>query len=359
MTQSQDDRFFHMLHQRSGDLAPGAPVAEPLVMTSVFALPDTPLPGRIYARMDTPTVEAAEARLTTLNEARSVIFPSGMGAYSAIFTTCLRPGDRLILLSDGYYTPRSLADEILAPMGIETQLVPARDLADTPLDGVAMVLIETPTNPGLDVIDIAALAARCREAGALCVVDNTVCTPLLQQPLDHGADVVLSADTKAMAGHSDLLLGHVASRDDDLMARVHQARTLTGAIPGPFEAWLLIRGLETLELRLARMCENARAARAIFEESPKCSAVLYPEPHAQARDQGFLLGVDLPDQAASDRFIAAAGLAPVTSFGGLHSSADRRARWGDDVAEGFLRLSLGVEPTAPLMDALQAGLDAI
>ncbi|MDQ2095271.1 PLP-dependent transferase [Rhodalgimonas zhirmunskyi] len=359
MTHEFDTRFFDLLHARSANLAPGDTVVDPLVMTSVFALPDEPDPSRVYARMATPTVEAAEARLSALEAAPSLLFPSGMGAYAALFTALLRPGDRLILLTDGYYTPRSLATEVLAPMGIETTCIPSGEIADAPLDGVKLVMIETPTNPGLDVIDIAALAARCHAAGALLAVDNTVLTPLLQQPLDLGADVVLSADTKAMSGHSDLLLGHVASRDEELMKKIHTIRTLSGNIAGPFEAWMLIRGLETLEVRLARMCDNARAALPLLKDSGKCGDVLYPEAHDQARDPGFLVGITLPTKEATDRFIAVAGLAPVTSFGGLHSAADRRGRWGDDVDAGFLRLSFGVEPTKPLLAALKKGLAAV
>jgi cystathionine gamma-lyase len=345
-----------MLHARSGALEPGDTVAEPLVMTSVFALPDQPEPSRTYGRPATPTVEAVESRLALLEAAPCLLFPSGMGAYGGLLLAALKSGDRVLLLSDGYYAARSLVEQILTPFGVTMATCPARDIATAPLDGYAMVLIETPSNPGLDVIDIAALATRAHKAGARLVVDNTVCTPLLQQPLDLGADAVVVSDTKAMGGHSDLLLGHVASRDAALMEKVHAVRTLAGGIPGPFEAWLLLRGLETLEIRLARMCANARAALPLLHASDKVSNVTYPAPHPQATDQGFLIGATFADAPTADRFLALAGFAPTTSFGGLHSSGDRRARWGDTVPGGFLRLSFGIEPTAPLLSALETAL---
>jgi cystathionine gamma-lyase len=188
------------------------------------------------------------------------------------------------------------------------------------------------------------------------VVDNTVLTPLLQQPLDLGADIVIVSDTKAMAGHTDVLMGHVASRDAAYMERLLSVRNLTGNIPAPYEAWLLLRGLETVELRLERMCANARAALPLLQASEAVSEVIYPDPSPQALDQGFLIGATFASAAAADRFLERAGFAKMTSFGGLHSSGDRRARWGDTVPEGFLRLSFGVEPTAALIDAVQAAL---
>ncbi|WP_246156499.1 PLP-dependent transferase [Aquicoccus porphyridii] len=350
-------RFHAMLHARSGALEPGDPVPEPLVMTSAFALSEQPAPDRSYGRMATPTVSAVEARLALLEDAPCLLFPSGMGAYGALMMAALKTGDRVLLLSDGYYAARALTETVLAPFGITMQTCAAHDIATAPLDGIAMVIVETPSNPGLDVIDIAALAERCHAVGARLVVDNTVCTPLLQQPLDLGADAVIVSDTKAMGGHSDLLMGHVASRDAGLMERLHATRSLAGAIPGPFEAWLLLRGLETLDLRLARMCENARAALPILSASDKVSDVIYPAPHPQTSDQGFLVGATFADAPTADRFLEMAGFAPTTSFGGLHSSGDRRARWGDAVPAGFLRLSFGTEPTDRLMADLARALD--
>lgn len=352
-------RFFDMLHHRSAALEAGEPVPDPLVMTSVFALPEQPEMSRTYGRGTSPTLDALEARLTRLEGAPCLSFPSGMGAYGGLLMAALKQGDRVLALSDGYYAARNLLTEVLGPFGVTLDTVPAAHVETALLDSFDMVIIETPSNPGLDVIDIAVMAERCREANAMLVVDNTVCTPLLQNPLDLGADAVIMSDTKAMGGHSDLLMGHVASHNAALMERVLSVRTLTGLNPGPQEAWLLIRGLETLDVRLERMCANARAILPLLQNSSHATDIRYPREHTQATDPGFLIGATFADAPTADRFLSLAGFAPTTSFGGLHSSGDRRARWGDDVAGGFLRLSLGVEPTDQLVESVTTALAAL
>lgn len=358
LNEEMQSRLLTMLHARTGVLEPGDPIPEPVTLTSAFELPAQPDPSRTYARFSNPTVAATEARLAALEGAPCLLFPSGMGAYAAAFQALCKSGDKVLMLSDGYYAARNLVTEVMAPFGLSLVTCAARNMADHPLDGIALVVIESPSNPTLDVIDIAALAKRCHAAGARLAVDNTVCTPLLQQPLDLGADAVIVSDTKAMGGHTDLLMGHVASRDEAFMERLLTVRNLTGNIPAPHEAWLLLRGLETLEIRLARMCDNARAALPLLEVSSAVQSVIYPAEHPQCADQGFLIGATFETAAKADAFLKRAGLAAMTSFGGLHSSGDRRARWGDDVPAGFLRLSFGVEPTAPLMSQISAALRA-
>ncbi len=361
-------RMFAMLHARARALRPGDSVAEPLTPTSIFYLPDEPAPERVYGRIGNPTVTAVEDRLAVLENAPAVLFSSGMAAYTAAILATAKAGDTVLLLSDGYYAARNLMDEILTGFGVVSKTCPTAEIETVPLDGVRLAIVETPTNPHLDVIDIAALAARCRAAGCLLAVDNTVCTALTQQPLDLGADLVIVSDTKSMAGHSDLLLGHVASRDPVLMEKVVQARTLAGAIASPFDAWLLLRGMETLELRLARMGETAARAAEMLKGDAAVGTVRYPgladDPafgtaRRQMTHPGFLIGATFHDKAAADRFISASrAFVPATSFGGLHSSADRRARWGDAVPEGFLRLSIGVEPGDELLRRVGVGLKA-
>ena len=361
-------RMFAMLHARARALRPGDSVAEPLTPTSIFHLPDEPAPERVYGRIGNPTVTAVEDRLAVLENAPAVLFSSGMAAYTAAILATAKAGDTALLLSDGYYAARNLMDEILTGFGVVSKTCPTAEIDTVSLDGVRLVIVETPTNPHLDVIDIAALAARCRAAGCLLAVDNTVCTALTQQPLDLGADLVIVSDTKSMAGHSDLLLGHVASRDPVLMEKVVQARTLAGAIASPFDAWLLLRGMETLELRLARMGETAARVAEMLKGDAAARAVRYPgladDPafgiaRRQMTHPGFLIGATFEDKAAADRFISASrAFVPATSFGGLHSSADRRARWGDAVPEGFLRLSIGVEPGDELLRRVGIGLKA-
>ena len=361
-------RMFAMLHARARALRPGDSVAEPLTPTSIFHLPDEPTPERVYGRIGNPTVTAVEDRLAVLENAPAVLFSSGMAAYTAAILATAKAGDTVLLLSDGYYAARNLMDEILTGFGVVSKTCPTAEIDTVSLDGVRLAIVETPTNPHLDVIDIAALAARCRAAGCLLAVDNTVCTALTQQPLDLGADLVIVSDTKSMAGHSDLLLGHVASRDPVLMEKVVQARTLAGAIASPFDAWLLLRGMETLELRLARMGETAARVAEMLKGDAAVRAVRYPglanDPafgiaRRQMTHPGFLIGATFENKAAADRFISASrAFVPATSFGGLHSSADRRARWGDAVPEGFLRLSIGVEPGDELLRRVGIGLKA-
>jgi cystathionine gamma-lyase len=229
--------------------------------------------------------------------------------------------------------------------------------------------VETPANPGLDVCDIAALSESAHARGALVAVDNTTATPLGQRPLDLGADLSVASDTKALTGHSDLLLGHVACRDAALAARIRAWRDRTGSIPGPFETWLAHRSLGTLDLRLARHAENALAVAGLLVTRPEVSGVRYPglpdDPaHAVAARQmgrfGGVLSFTLPDAAFVDRLVAASRLiVAATSFGGLHTTLDRRAQWGGDaVPEGFVRLSVGCEDPADLVADLATALDA-
>lgn len=353
------------LHHRTARLSDGDPVAEPLVTTSTFQLGDQPPSDGIYGRYETLNVTACEGRLAAIEAAPCVLFAAGMGAIAAVMFAVLEQGAKVILPSDGYMHSRVLAGDILAPFGVEAVEIPTRDLPDADLTGATLVLAETPSNPGLDLIDIAALARRAHAAGAKLAIDNTFCTGLLQRPLDLGADIVVAADTKAAGGHSDLILGHAATRDPGVEERLRTIRKFAGMIPGPFEAWMLSRSLETLELRLARMGDNARLmAETLAPHVPVIWPGLPDHPdHALANRQmhapGSVLSATFANRAEAERFLNAAGLVAATSFGGTHSSADRRARWGDAVPEGFLRLSAGIEPPAPLKTALEQGLAAI
>jgi cystathionine gamma-lyase len=235
--------------------------------------------------------------------------------------------------------------------------------------GYRLVFVETPANPSLDICDMAAVAAAAHAEGAIVVADNTTMTPYGQRPLDLGADIVVAADTKAPNGHSDALFGHVASRDDKVMAAVADWRKLAGGIPGPFEAWLVHRGLETLELRFDRMCGSAETLARRLAGHKAVRSVRFPgletDPsHNLARAQmerfGFLIGLTLESEAKAEAFINGCPLIqPATSFGGVHTSAERRARWGDAVAPGFVRLSVGCEPAEELWKAGEASLGGL
>jgi cystathionine gamma-lyase len=201
-------------------------------------------------------------------------------------------------------------------------------------------------------------------------VDNTTATPLGQRPLDLGADLTVGSDTKALTGHSDLLLGHVSTRSDELYARLKGWRDHTGATPGPFEAWLGHRSMSTLDLRLARQAANAAAVAELLAGHPAVSGVRWPwlpgDPSAELAARQMLrpngvVSASLSSAEAVGRLLAAGRLwTAATSFGGVHSTVDRRDQWGGDaVAPGFVRFSCGIEDTADLVADLTAALDAI
>lgn len=359
-------RFAKMLHHRAEKLKKGEPVAPPLISATTYHLPEVEGASHIYGRMAMPTWEAVEAQLGILEDAPCVAFPSGMAAISAALMAVLTERKRLIIPSDGYYVTRVFSAEILAAYGVEVIEVPTAEIATADVSGGAVVFIETPSNPGLECCDIALIAQRVRTAGGLLIVDNTTMTPLLQRPLDLGADMVVAADTKAPGGHSDILFGHVATRDVELAARVRNWRKLSGAVPGAFEAWLLHRGIETLEVRLERMCASAQVIAERLAAHPGVTNLRFPglasDPsHEIASRQmsgyGFLIGFELPSGAAAEAFLAACPfITQTTSFGGTHTAGERRARWGDPVSEGFIRLSIGVEPVEPLWGAIAEAL---
>lgn len=365
---SESDIAARLLHLGSETAQKGDPLALQITPASMFHLPGDPEPGVYkYGRDGNPTWQATEAALGYLEDAPAVLFPSGMAAITAALMATLSTGDRLLLPADGYYTVRMLTDNFLKGFGVIVETRPTAEFAKGGFDGIRAALIETPSNPGLDLVDIAAVTQSLRAAGAVSIVDNTTMTPFGQRPLDLGADIVVASDTKAPGGHSDLLMGHAASRNDALLARIRDWRTRSGSIPGPFEAWLLHRSLETLELRFARMCDTAEAIAPRLAAHPKVAAVRYPglDSHPaqalarqQMRRSGFLIGIELESAEAAERFITACPLIEAaTSFGGVHSSAERRARWGDAVPPGYVRMSVGTEPLDALWPAIEAALE--
>ncbi|WP_424943034.1 cystathionine gamma-lyase [Aliiroseovarius crassostreae] len=366
---SDQKKYAKALHLRGQGLAKGAPIAPPLVTSSMFHLPGDPTGFAGYGRVDNPTWDTLEHLLGHLEDAPCVAFPSGMGAISAALFATVKAGDRVLIPSDGYYVTRVLAQQFLAGLGVEIIEKPTLDYDHDDMSTYQVVFIETPSNPGLDLCDLAAITARVRAAGGISIVDNTTMTPLGQRPLDLGADIVVASDTKAPGGHSDLLMGHVATRDDAMLLRIKDWRKMSGAIPAPQAAWLLHRGLETLEVRFERMCRSASEIATALQGHPALVALRYPGLPADpsydlARRQmarfGFLMSLTLQGEAAAERFIAGADfLRPATSFGGVHSSAERRARWGDSVPPGFVRVSIGCEPTEALLDDLKRSLDSL
>jgi cystathionine gamma-lyase len=245
-----------------------------------------------------------------------------------------------VVCGDGYPGVREMASEDLAPRGVEVRMVPTdTEAIVAAAEGAALVWVETPSNPRLDVCDLDAV--RAATAGLLAV-DNTIATPLGQRPLDHGADFAMISGTKALTGHSDVLLGAVSVRDTRLADELVKWRIRTGSILGPFEAWLAHRSLATLGLRLERQQANARALVAALEGRVG---------HLRWPGVGPVISFALPTAEAAQAFLEECRIvSEMTSFGGIHSSGERRARWGtDDVPEGFIRFSCGIEDTDDLV----------
>jgi cystathionine gamma-lyase len=320
-----------------------------------------------YGRGDNPTRRVLEAAIADLEGGDTLAFASGQAAITAVLMTVLHPGDTVMLPSDGYYNVRTFASSVLA--GLQVNVVEAPTAGPYPsFEGVRLVLLESPANPSLDVVDIAVVAARAHQSGALVAVDNTAATPLGQCPLDLGADISVASGTKALSGHSDLLLGYVSTRSAELLSSMASWRTLAGAIPSPFDAWLARRSLSTLDLRLRQQSANATALCEVLASHPAVSGLRWPglpgDPSfelasRQMRRMPGILGFTLPSAAAVAAFLRASRLViAATSFGGVHTTADRRAQWGDRTAEGFVRLSCGIEDASDLVDDVSAALSA-
>ena len=324
----------------------------------------------VYNREGNPTWERYEQALGELEGGEAVVFASGMAAAAAVLLRELRRGDVLVVPTDCYMAVRSIAHDHLAARGVEVRPVPTGgDAVFDALDGARLVWLESPSNPGLDVADVAQVVERAHAGGALVAVDNTLATPLGQRPLDLGADYSMSSDSKHIAGHSDLNLGHVAVADPARAEALRAWRTHSGGIAGPFEVWLAHRSLATLDVRLERECANALAIAEFLAGRADLTGVRYPglpsDPSYEiARRQmtrfGTVVGFELDSGERAQAFLGSCRLViESTSFGGLHTTAERRARWGADaVAPGFVRLSAGAEDADDLIADLAQALDA-
>ena len=352
----------------SSQPVPGDPVGPGPVLASAFHLSDDEgSEPNTYGRGSNPTWRQLESALAELEGATAALaFGSGMAAITAALRVTAKPGSVLVVPADGYYQVRRYAAESLALQGVTVREATAEQIYQAAEDA-DVVLAETPTNPALDVVDLHRLAQICRRRGARLLVDNTTVTPLGQQPLSLGADLVVASATKALAGHSDLLAGYVAGSHSELMAALERERLLSGAILGSFEAWLVLRSLGSVGLRLERQCQNALALASALKRHPAVRSVRYPglpdDPSypaalAQMRRFGGLVSIELADAAAVHALVRRSELLVAsTSFGGIHTSVDRRARWGDPVAAGFARISAGIEDTDDLVADVLAALD--
>jgi cystathionine beta-lyase/cystathionine gamma-synthase len=346
----------------------GQPAVQPPVLATIIASAGEPLAGD-YGRGGNPTWSALEQALGAIESASAVVFSSGQAASMALMLALARDRDSILVPRDGYYNARALAER-LRPHGARPVLVDLADLAAVKRElaaSRAVLWAESPTNPLLRVADLARLGELAAAAGAPMIVDNTVATGLLQQPLELGAIASMCSLTKSASGHSDVIAGAVMTRDPGLAAELRTWRTLGGGILGPMEAWLAIRGLKTLPLRIERQSASALAVAGHLAGHPRVTAVHYPgagEQAAVARAQmprgfGPLLSFEVDGTAAdADAVVAASRLiVPATSFGGVESAWERRGRWaGESAPATLIRLSVGIEPPADLIADLDYAL---
>jgi cystathionine gamma-synthase len=232
--------------------------------------------GYDYSRTANPTRRALELCLSSLEGAEhGFAFSSGMGATTTVMHL-VSPGDRIVAVDDVYGGTYRLFSKVYAPKGYEFEFVPAGKVAAAVDERTRLVWLETPTNPLLNIVDIRAAADAAHAAGAVVVVDNTFATPYLQRPLELGADIVVHSTTKYLGGHSDLVGGFACTGDHTVAERLAFLQNSLGAVPGPFDAWLVLRGLKTLAVRMRRHCENARAVAEFLAGHPTVTQVFYP-----------------------------------------------------------------------------------
>ncbi|HEY7720029.1 MAG TPA: PLP-dependent aspartate aminotransferase family protein, partial [Pedococcus sp.] len=335
---------------------PGAGVNAPLELSSTYVA-DGPVN---YARGGNPTWSAFEEALGSLEGGQALVFASGMGAVAAA-VSLVPHGGAVVVPEHAYNGTTALLDALAEEGRVEVRRYAADGTSPSRLlEGAAVLWVESPTNPMLEVSDVSALAAAARAAGALVVCDNTFATPLVQQPLALGADVVVHSVTKYLSGHSDVVLGALVTRDDEpgraLRARLSRHRLLHGAIAGPVETWLALRGLRTLHLRVERATANARELAARLEGHPAAATVRYP-------GFGAIVALEVAGGAeAAERVAAACRIwTHSTSLGGVESQLERRRRHPGEpvtVPEELLRLSVGVEDVEDLWRDLDAALRA-
>jgi cystathionine gamma-synthase len=380
MTDEFETRAVHA--GQEPDPATGA-VVPPIALSSTFAQDAVgEHRGYEYARSANPTRAALETCIADLEgAAHGLAFASGMAAEDVILRAALQPGDHVIIPADAYGGTYRLVAHVYEPAGIEWSAVDLNDrdaLTAAWRDRTKVVWAETPTNPLLTVVDIAAVVSFAHQRGALVVVDNTFATPYLQQPLGLGADVVVHSSTKYLGGHSDVIGGLVAVDDRELWERIAFVQNAAGAVPGPFDCYLVLRGVKTLAVRMDRHCENARAVAALLAEHPAVSRVLYPGLPAdpgyaiarrQMRDFGGMVSFLVAGgEDAALKLVASTRLFTLAeSLGAVESLIEHPARMTHaSVADSplavdpaLVRLSVGIENAEDLVADLRQALDAV
>jgi len=352
-------------------------VTTPIYQTSTFA--QTSLGDHLgyeYARTANPTRSALEACLASLEgAAHGIAFASGMAAIDAVLRQ-FGPGDHILVSADGYGGTHRLLSQIARADFTAVDLGDLEAVAAAWMERTRLVWVESPTNPGLGLVDIAAVAALARERGALCAIDNTFATPWLQLPLELGAHVVVHSTSKYLSGHSDVIGGFVATDDDELAAALTLVRNAAGSVPGPFDCFLVLRGVKTLAVRMERHCANAMAVAEMLAAHPAVASVRYPglaghPGHALARRQmrdfgGMVSCVLAGGAAAAEALVGGTRLFTLAeSLGGVESLIGYPARMshaslaGTALAAdpGLVRLSVGIEDVEDLLSDLARALE--
>jgi cystathionine gamma-synthase len=333
---------------------PDAPLNAPITMASVYVGG-----GDLeYGRYTNPTWTAFEEALGALEGGRCLSFASGLAAEATIFDL-VGQGQKVVIPQHAYHGSVMQLADLESRGRLKVQLVDITDTASVvaACADASLVWLESPTNPALELADIPTITAAAHEAGAYVVVDNTFATPLLQQPLALGVDIVVHSATKYISGHSDVVMGAIITSDDELYAVLKGRRDLIGAIPGPFEAWLALRGLRTLHVRVERAQANAKELVTRLRGHAAVGEVRYP-------GFGAIIGLELAQGAlAADLLTHKTKLwVHATSLGGVESTFERRRRWKTEsqtVPEGFVRMSVGIEDVEDLWADLLKALDTL
>jgi cystathionine gamma-synthase len=360
------------------DPATGA-VITPIYQTSTYVQEEVGKnKGYDYSRVANPTRTALETALASLEGAEhGLAFSSGLGATTTIMHL-VDPGERVVLIADVYGGVYRMTSKIYEPKGYKFTYVPADEFDDNLAsylgDDVRLVWVETPSNPLLNVVDIRRAAEAAHKAGALLAVDNTFATPYLQQPLELGADLVVHSTTKYLGGHSDVIGGFIATRDAALDERLRFLQKSLGAVPGPFDCWLVLRGIKTLAVRMRQHCDNARRIAAFLDEHPAVERVLYPglpshPGHAvariQMRDFGGMVSFLAESEDEAVAFCARTKLFQLAeSLGGVESLVEHPARMTHAstadapfaAPRNLVRLSVGIEAIDDLVADLESAL---
>lgn len=360
------------VHAGRPDRQAGAPVNPPISLSSTYhAAAEGEKVAYAYAREDHESGVAFETALGALEGGHAVGFASGMAAISN--SLALVPHGAVVVTPPVGYSGMLAATKALAASGrIELRVVDTTDLVAlaSALSGAAMLWLETPANPTLHITDLARASELAHAKGAIVVADSTFSTPVLTKPLDFGVDLAIHSVTKWIAGHSDLLLGAAITRDEQVLEKLRMGRALSGAITGPFEAWLALRGLRTMPLRVKASCASALELATRLQSAPGVASVIYPglpehPGHAIAKSQmsggfGAVLSITMSDgvEAARELCERVELFTHATSVGGVESLIERRKRWSLEselVPESLVRISVGIEDVDDLWrDLFQA-----